>query len=61
MSDEYVPKLLAGLNLVLIPKLLWIEIRQFWNEKQHKYLYFLSFWNWPDLIALVLTAIVSVN
>ena len=61
MTDEYAPKLFACLNLLLIPKLFWTELKQFMNEKQHKYLYFFDWWNWPDLIALALTGIVSVN
>ena len=61
MSDQYVPKAFAVINLLLIPKLLYTEYKQFMSEQKHKCLYFIRWWNWPDLIVLAMTGIASVN
>ena len=61
MSDQYVPKAFAVINLLFIPKLLYTEYKQFMSEQKHKCLYFIRWWNWPDLIVLAMTGIASVN
>lgn len=61
MSDKYVPKAFAIINLILIPKLFYTEYKQLMGEQKHKCLYFIRWWNWPDLFVLTMTGITSIN